>query len=58
MEKGCPEKEFHPTSRVTLSERLYEKKADAFILANSVHTCSDCLALTVSTRLSEPKSLH
>ena len=28
MEESCPGKEGHPTSRVTFSERLYEKKVD------------------------------
>ena len=53
MEKNCPGQEDRPISRVSLSERLYEKKADPESRAN--RACSDCLALTEFTRLGNPK---
>ena len=58
MEKSCPGKEGHPPSRVNFNKHLYEKKVDPFALANSVRTCSDCLALTKLTWLGEPKCLY
>ena len=58
MKKSCPGKEGHPPRRVNFIERLYEKKVDPFARANSARACSDCLALTVLTRLDEPKCLY
>ena len=58
MGKSCPCKKSHPFSRVNFSERLYDKNADPFARASSVHTCSDSFALTESIQLSEPKCLH
>ena len=42
----------------TFSKQLYEDKVGSFVRANSTRACSDCLALTELTRLSEPKCLH
>ena len=35
LEKCCPGKEGHPSSRVNFRERLYEKKADPFVQTKS-----------------------
>ena len=53
MEKSCPGKEGHSSSRVNFIERLYEKKVDPFARANSARACSDCLALTELTQTSQ-----
>lgn len=58
MGKSCPGKKSHPFSRVNFNERLYDKNADPFARASSVHTCSDSFALTESIQLSEPMCLH
>lgn len=46
MGKRCSGKETHPPSRVNLSKRLYEKKNNPFVRANSACVCSDCLGFT------------
>ena len=65
MEKSCPRQEGHPPSRVTFSERFYEKKVDPFVQVkswlsndNSARACSDRLALTELIWLGEPKCLY
>ena len=48
LDKNCPGKEGHPSSRVNFRERLYEKKADPFVQTKSVCSYSDCAAITSS----------
>ena len=50
MEKRCSGKETHPPSRVNPSKRLYEKKNNPFVTANSACACSDCLGFTIVIR--------
>ena len=48
LEKCCPGKEGHPSSRVNFRERLYEKKADPFVQTKSARSYSDCAAIASS----------
>ena len=48
LEKCCPGKEGHPSSRVNFRERLYEKKADPFVQTKSARSYSYFAAIASS----------